>query len=195
MKNLRLVLSVAAGCVIAAVVAISLVAGTPGRRHAGRSASVSSQSACPAPPTTLGPISQGEATCVPWTKGPKLTQEQSGTSAAVTDSQDAVQELLSNHRATNVTRTAAVETTWDAYFTISNTGKEQLSPTLQPSSGTPIWVACASGTYTLPDITGEAFSWGCEAIAASNGASLGTTAGVGSWPTWFTKLPAVSANT
>ncbi len=197
-KRRRAVYAVVAGVSLAASVAtilwvVSPFGGrvTPQKSHAAAAASsaAATRSKCPSPPSTLAPISQTEAPCVPWARGPVFSQTQLSTPKPITTKAAAVGFLLAHNRIRNVTRTDAVETTWQEYITLAYTGKVQLSPTQFPPS-TRVWVACASGTTITNPFgnTTQTYTWVCTAEDAAVGTTVAYVMGQGSWPTWFTKL-------
>jgi hypothetical protein len=151
-----------------------------------RPAASSSSCANPTTPPT-------GSVCAPWAKG--TSSATGGGTGPITSAPSALARLMSTPGVASATKSAASESTWQSYQTLSSTGLTKVSPTVMPPN-TAVWVACATASATAPFAapgTSQSYSWVCEVFNASNGTELSRIEGQSDWPSWFSKLAPVSS--
>jgi hypothetical protein len=143
------------------------------------------QPAATATTTPAGPLSASQAVTAPDATG---QVERSQTPEPISTADQATSELLADTAEfSEVTRTAATETTWTGYLG-QLTGLRESSG-LQLAATAPVWVVVAAGKFTPEFGRGRSFAWGDLVYDANTGVVLTSDGGPGSWPTWYSSLP------
>ena len=161
----------------------ALTVGTAAHPAAGQSASAATTTTTTLP---AGPLSASQAVTAPGATG-QVEPSQTPAGPIATADQATSELLADTAEFSDVTRTAATETTWTGYE-VHLTGLT-LSPGLQVAPTTPVWVVVAAGKFTPEFGRGRSFAWGDLVYDANTGVVLTSDGGGGSWPSWYSSLP------